>query len=99
MNEKERSYVENGAGLTPVAENEPSVRGSYSQHKKRIGIVVNAPFVKIRKEPTGTSEALRSAQKGERIQIIGEEGDFFEVISEGNIRGYMVKHFLSESND
>ena len=59
------------------------------------GIIVNASFVKIRKEPSSDGEVIDTLAKGERVEIIGEEGTFKAVNYKGDI-GYISSNYCME---
>lgn len=71
---------------------------STSRLAKR-GTVVNAPFVKIRKEPVNNAEVLEIRKKGDRLKIKKLVGDYYMVEVDGHSGGYILTNYLEADRD
>lgn len=54
---------------------------------------VNASTLNLRAEPNTESDILNAYSGGQEIEIVGEEGDWFQVIIAGTM-GYMLKDYI-----
>ena len=55
--------------------------------------IVNTDTLKLRKEPSTSSEILDLLDYNEKIEITGEEGDWYSVVHEGTA-GYVSKQYM-----
>lgn len=60
--------------------------------------VVNTPAVRVREKASTDSEVLTKAYEGEKIEILGEEGDWYKVKINGKT-GYARKDLIKEENE
>lgn len=54
---------------------------------------VTGSSVRLRNGASSDSAAITSASKGEQVEVIGEEGDWYQVVFEGTT-GYMSKEYI-----
>ncbi len=61
------------------------------------GVVCNAPLVKVRKEPSGTSSTLKVLEKGDEVTILGKSTETFYKIDLGDDNiGYISCKYCEE---
>lgn len=60
--------------------------------------VVNTPAVRVREKASTDSEVLTKAYEGEKVEILGEEGDWYKVKINGKT-GYARKDLIKEENE
>lgn len=67
------------------------------EYKTKRGIVCNAPLVRVRKEPSGTSSIVTVLEKGDEVTILGKSTETFYKIDLGNdIFGYISCNYCEE---
>lgn len=62
--------------------------------EEKIGYVT-ATGLYVRKGPSTTADALRCADHGEKLIILGEEGDWYYVKYNDSVSGYVAKAYVS----
>lgn len=60
--------------------------------------VVNTPAVRVRQKASTDSEVLTKAYEGEKLEILGEEGDWYKVKINGKT-GYTRKDLIKEEKE
>lgn len=79
-----------------VVDESPSIEETRVPDTKK-GIVCNAQFVRVRKEPSGTSTTLRVMEKGEEVTILGKSTETFYKIDLGDDNvGYISCNYCEE---
>lgn len=63
------------------------------------GTVVNAPFVKILKEPVGESEIIAVGKEGDRLSIKKKLNNYYMVEVDGYPGGYILTKYLEEDHN
>lgn len=62
----------------------------------RYGVITNARYVNVRKEPNPTSEVLKVAEEGERVIILYEDRGYYKVEFVNKIVGFISSEFVKE---
>lgn len=60
------------------------------------GIIVNALFVNVRREPDYESEMVELLRKSDRVVIVGKVGEFYKVNTSVNRGVYISSNFIKE---
>lgn len=60
------------------------------------GIVVNSLHVNARKEPSYESDVLELLRKGDKVIILGKEGEFYKISTSKNKIAYISSKFIKE---
>lgn len=60
------------------------------------GIVANSLHVKVRKEPSFEADVLEVLRKGDKVVILGKEGEFYKVSTSVNKLAYISLDFIKE---
>lgn len=61
------------------------------------GVVCNAPYVRVRKEPVGTSTTVRVMERGDEVTILGKTTETFYKIDLGDDNvGYISCNYCEE---
>lgn len=60
------------------------------------GIIVNALFVNVRREPDYESEMVELLRKSDRVEIVGKVGEFYKVNTSVNRGVYISSNFIKE---
>lgn len=67
------------------------------REEKKRGIICNAPLVRVRKEPNGSSSTLKVLEKGDEVTIIGKSTETFYKIDLGDENvGYISCDYCEE---
>lgn len=60
------------------------------------GTVINSLFVKVRREPNFESDVIEVLRKGDRVIILGKDGEFHKVSTSVNKIAYISSEFIRE---
>lgn len=60
------------------------------------GTVINSIYVKVRKEPNYESEVLELLRKGDKVRILGRNGEFYIVSTNTISVAYISSDFIKE---
>lgn len=60
------------------------------------GTIINSLFVNVRREPSFESEVIEVLRKGDRVIILGKDGDFYKVSTSINKTAYIYFEFIKE---
>ncbi len=67
------------------------------REEKKRGIICNAPLVRVRKEPNGSSSTLKVLENGDEVTIIGKSTETFYKIDLGDENvGYISCDYCEE---
>ncbi|MDR2343595.1 MAG: SH3 domain-containing protein, partial [Spirochaetaceae bacterium] len=58
--------------------------------------VVGASSLHLRQEPSTGAQSLETAENGEKVVVLGQEGDWYRVVYQGD-EGYMHSDYLTVS--
>lgn len=72
----------------------PAEMGSTRVAFPKMGTVVNAPYVKVRKEPSPDAETITSKLCGDRVKVLSEAEDYYKINAYGEAIGYMKKEYV-----
>lgn len=75
---------------------QPAEMGERTEFRPRMGTVTNAPFVKIRKQPSPEADIVTNKQKGDRVKLTAIEGDYYKIIAYGETEGYILRKYIQE---
>ena len=79
-------------GVTAFAENPPT-------EKVRTGTALVEEFLSLRTAPSKDAQRIAKINNGEKIFIVGEEGDFYKVRTEQQLEGYVLKRYIILSEE
>lgn len=79
-----------------IVEGSPAEVEQSGDRKTRTGIVVEAAYVNVRKEPDVKSDVLEVFRKGDRAVILGEVGGFYKIKTSVNPTAYISSMFFHE---
>lgn len=75
---------------------QPTEIGARKAFQPKMGTVINAPFVKIRKWAKPDAPTVTNKQKGERVKLLGIEGNYYKILAFGETEGYILKEYIQE---
>ena len=58
----------------------------------KVVLVVEVDGLNFRKEPNSDSPAMRGLKKGERVTLLEDQGDWYKVLDEKDITGYITSN-------
>ena len=78
--------------------NVKEIKGNFKKVFK-VGHVINiSSHLNIRSNPNLCSEVVGDLKKGQRVQIKGEQGNWYEIINDGR-SAYVSKEYIKEGNE
>lgn len=73
----------------------PRENEDYTAPATRSGMVAKAKYVNVRLRPSKTAESIGQLVKGDRVEILGQERDYYKIPFKG-YRAYVAAHFIEE---
>lgn len=64
---------------------------SYGKH---VGKIVGCMNLNVRVEPNIESKVARIVSKNDTVTIVGESGDWYEIVTMGGDHGYCMKQYI-----
>ena len=64
---------------------------SYGEH---VGKIVGCMNLNVRVEPNIESKVARIVSKNDTVTIVGESGDWYEIVTMGGDHGYSMKQYI-----
>lgn len=88
--DEDRSY----ANREPVEQ--PAERGARTAFQPKMGTIANAPFVKVRKSPKPDAISVTYKRKGDRVNLLGRDGNYYKIVANGKSEGYILSDYIQE---
>lgn len=82
--------------LTSETESPSDVETTDSATEPRSGKIVHAVFVNVRTQPSTQSESIEVLNIGDKVTILGTEGQFTKVSLKNGIVGYVCSECVKE---
>lgn len=73
----------------------PRENEDYTAPATRSGTVSKAKYVNVRTNPLKTAESIGQLMKGDHVEILGQNGDYYKILFKG-YRAYVAAHFIEE---
>lgn len=61
---------------------------------ERVGKIVGCMNLNVRVEPNIESKVARIVSKNDTVTIVGESGDWYEIVTMGGDHGYSMKQYI-----
>lgn len=74
----------------------PRENEDYTEPATRSGMVAKARYINVRKRPSRTGESIGQLMMGDRVEILGQDGDYYRIAFEPCPIAYVAAHFIEE---